>query len=676
MADQLSLWSHTLAALLFAAVALWAARAPAPPARWPLVATLALCAVWALAVAGLGGGDPATRLIVGLRDLSLLGLMIALHRGMRAPPLGITPVYGVVALVVVVGTMLQLVAAALGTTGAGAEIVTAATLLRMMAAVAALVLVHNLSMASGDVAVRGLGLALAGLWGADLALATSAYLSGSWAPAMLALRGLAGAGAAGLVALALRRGEHRPVAVSRMVAYQSLSLVAVGGYLALLALGTSALTAIGGEAARIYQTAFVFGSTAAVLTFVSSSWLRSWLKVKIAKHLFRHRYDYRAEWLRFTGTLGSPEAAAPLAERIVKAIADLTGSDRGLLLVPDGDMLGVGARWQWDGAGVAAGADFARYLGSSERIIALDDLRAGSGDAAELACTPQWMLDDRDVWAVVPMLHLGRLVGAVVLARPLVDRALDWEDFDLLKVAGRQVASYLAEARAQEALADGRRFDEFNRRFAFIVHDIKNLVSGLSLVARNAERHADNPDFRADMVATLQDSAAKLNMLLARLSANPRVRGDAPVAVPLLDFAQRLAAGRSDAPVIVSGDPAAVALADPAALDQIVGHLVANAVEASPPAEPVTIAVGGAGTQVSLSVTDCGCGMSPAFVRDRLFRPFVSSKPGGFGIGAFEARQLAEAMGGRILVESREGQGSTFRVLLPAAHAQPIGIAA
>src|SRR3546814_16030222 len=98
---------------------------------------------------------------------------------------------------------------------------------------------------------------------------------------------------------------------------------------------------------------------------------------------------------------------------------------------------------------------------------------------------------------LVPLVHFNTLAGVILLARPPVDRALDWEDFDLLRIAGRQVASYLAEARAQGALADARRFDEFNRRFAFILHDIKNLVSQLSLVARNAERHADNPDFRA-----------------------------------------------------------------------------------------------------------------------------------------------------------------------------------
>src|SRR3546814_18663571 len=118
---------------------------------------------------------------------------------------------------------------------------------------------------------------------------------------------------------------------------------------------------------------------------------------------------------------------------------------------------------------------------------------------------------------LVPLVHFNTLAGVILLARPPVDRALDWEDFDLLRIAGRQVASYLAEARAQGALADARRFDEFNRRLAFILHDIKNLVSSLRLEARTAAHHAHKPDFSADMIATLTESAGPLNALLARL---------------------------------------------------------------------------------------------------------------------------------------------------------------
>lgn len=272
---------------------------------------------------------------------------------------------------------------------------------------------------------------------------------------------------------------------------------------------------------------------------------------------------------------------------------------------------------------------------------------------------------------------LDRLQGAIVLARPPLDRPLDWEDFDLLRIAGRHVASYLAEARAQDALAEAERFDEFNRRFAFILHDIKNLVSQLTLVARNAERHADNPDFRADMIATLQDSAARMNDLLARLSQQHRARAEVLRPVDLLPLAETVARGkRVQHPVVVIGPKALFAQADPARVEQVLGHLVQNAIDASPPAEPVTIAASSTDATVSLTVIDQGCGMSPAFVRDQLFKPFVSTKPGGFGIGAFEAKQLAEAMGGSVAVDSREGVGTSFCLTLPTAHARTLEQAA
>ncbi len=680
MAETLILWSHALAAFLFAALALWAARRDAERTpRWPLVAVLGATAIWALAVAGLGGTDPATRLVDGLRNLAMLALMVALHRHASGrAPVGVAPVYGVVAIVVAIGTLLQLAAVARLGDDMAVEMVNAAILLRMMVAVAALVLVQNLyaTQARGD--VRLLCAALGLIWLADLNLAAAAYLSGTWPVQLIVIRGLAIIAAAALVAVALQRSERGPVQVSRTIAYQSLSLIAIGGYFALLVLVISGLSAIGGTHARIYQTAFVFGSTAAVLTLVGSPWLRAWVRVKIAKHLFRHRYDYRAEWIRFTGTLGAPEDAAPLDQRIVRAVAEMTESPAGLLLVPDGEGLGIGAGWNWPQP-PNAGTDsaFVAHLAMGDRIVELDPLRRGGGDAAEVAIMPQWMLDDPDGWAVVPLPHLGRLVGAILLARPAVDRALDWEDFDLLRIAGRQAATYLAEARAQQALAQAQRFDEFNRRFAFIVHDIKNLVSGLSLVAHNAERHADNPAFRADMVATLQDSAAKLNALLARLSAGSRGPAEPPVTIELLPLVERIAiAHRATRPVIAQGDRSIVARADPARLEQLLSHLVRNAIEASDASEPVTVAVDGSGGEVSVSVIDRGSGMSPAFVRDQLFQPFVSTKPGGFGIGAFEARQLAEAMGGRIEVDSREGEGTRFRVVLPGAVAPRLGIAA
>jgi len=257
-----------------------------------------------------------------------------------------------------------------------------------------------------------------------------------------------------------------------------------------------------------------------------------------------------------------------------------------------------------------------------------------------------------------------------LLAPPNYKRALDWEDFDLLRAAGRHAASALAEAHVQQALADAQRFEEFNRRFAFILHDVKNLVSQLSLVARNAERHSENPEFRADMVQTLKSSVGKMNDLLARLSpkSTSRVQRLDPIELrPILTAA--IAAKRGDHHVKLLGDTNVHALADGTALEQAVSHLLQNAVEACSSTLPITVRVARRGDDISISIADQGTGMDSDFVRDRLFQPFSSSKPAGFGIGAFEARSLVTAMGGQISVDSKPGRGTTFTILLPAADA-------
>jgi putative PEP-CTERM system histidine kinase len=673
MTATVILWGHALAALLFAGLAVSQLRAGTVSVpRTAFLAALGLTALWALAVAGIGAGDVVTKVAESVRNLGWLGFMFALLRrdaGARRDR-AVKTIYGVIALVALAGIVLAIVPGPGGDTVQGVAAVR--VLLRMMVAVGALVLVNHLYSLVAPAARGGIRMAviaLATMWLADLALYTAAYLGGDWPEALIAARGVLMAAIVPVLAIAVHRNGDWTLNISRTVTWQSLTLVALTIYALTTVLAISAIEAFGGGYARLAQTAFVFGSAAALLTLLSSPTIKAWLRVMVAKHLFRHRYDYRAEWVRFTETLGTPgESAPPLEERIVKAVADLTESPAGLLLVADGGALSLGTGWQWQGDPPAsvAGEELAALLADGAHIVELDSVRAGRATPGELAAVPQWMLDHHAAWAVVPLIHVKVLIGAILLARPPIDRSLDWEDFDLLRIAGRQVASYLAEARAHEALADARRFDEFNRRFAFILHDVKNLVSQLTLVARNAERHADNPEFRADMIATLQDSAGRMNDLLARLSQHHSGRADEPAAVELLPLAERVARRRGgNHAVIVAGDRDSIAMADAARLEQALGHLIQNAVEASVDGDPVTVTVGHA----SIEVADRGSGMNATFVRDRLFRPFVSTKHGGFGIGAFEARQVVQAMGGTLDVVSREGEGTRFTIALPTAMA-------
>lgn len=680
MTGAIGIWSHLIAAVLFAALALWQTRGPKGGMRRRMLAiAFALTAAWALSVALAGPGTFLGRATETTRNLGWLGFMFSLLRQgtVAHARSSIVALYMVLAGVAVAQITIDLFAGQspddIRTTEA---LFFGILLLRMTFTVGALVLVHNLYIAATPEARWGIRLpmlALAAMWIYDLNLYTVSYLSHRWPIGLFAGRGVILLLLAPLFALASRRNTRWRMRVSRTVTFQSLSLMAIGLYLIAMVIIARAIELIGGDYVELAQVTVVFGVSVAMLAFLPIGRIRAWLKVKVAKHLFQHRYDYREEWMRFTDTVGRPEDGADALDvRVIQAIADITESPGGLLLTPDSSGgLALQSQWNWPTTNVptpASDAAFLRQVEEIKRIVEFDAARREEVNAGATT-TPEWILKEQRAWAGVPLIHYDRLVGIVLLARPRVDRGLDWEDFDLLRVAGRQVASYLAEARGQEALNEARRFDEFNRRFAFIMHDIKNLVSQLSLLTRNAERHADNPEFRADMIATLRSSTAKMNDLLARLSQHNTGRPSEPRPVVLRALAEGVGNARTGQhPVKVEGSADVVASADPSRLEQALGHIVQNAIDISPPSEPVWIYVERRGLEAAITVVDQGAGMSAEFIRTQLYKPFASTKPGGFGVGAFEARSLIAAMGGRLEVESREGTGTRFSIILPVTQ--------
>jgi putative PEP-CTERM system histidine kinase len=675
--ELIAFWSHASAAMVFLALLIWRLGvASTRPGRGLLLAGFALTGCWAWLEA-VAPGDPLVDFAETARNLVWIGLLYSLSASTDERQVGVRLVYGAVGAVL----GFQLVADSLTLVVDSGAIAETAVLLRITAAAGALVLVHNLygqASPSSRSNIRLAMLALAMIWTYDLNLYTILFLDAVSASGLVEARGAAVALTAPLFALAAKRDDGWRIRLSRAATFQSLSLLAICGYFAVMAILATALRGTGWDWSRAILVALLSMMTVAAMVLLPSARARSWAKVKIAKHLFEHRYDYRTEWLRFTETLGSagPDAP-PLGQRVTKAFADIVDSPGGLLLAagPDGT-LATAASVEWPSkvppaAEIGRSGDFWKAIESSGRILQFDAIRAGWGDPRDLEVeVPAWLLNEKSAWVGIPLMHHDRLVGLVVLAAPEYRRPLDWEDFDLLRTAGRQAASSLAEAHGQEALSNAQRFEEFNRRFAFILHDIKNLVSQLSLLSRNAERHADNPEFRADMVATLRSSVGKMNELLARLSpqspSSPQKLEATPLRGPL---SSAIAAKRRNHDVRLLGDAALEAIVDPLGLEQAVGHLLQNAVEASPAHEPVTVRVSRNNGEVCVAIVDKGCGMDGDFVRNRLFQPFASTKPGGFGIGSFEARSLISAMGGRLVVDSSPGAGTEFSIFLPAADA-------
>jgi putative PEP-CTERM system histidine kinase len=661
---------------------LLARRKERGPAVIAKAAALALTASWALAVAGLGVTHVASSALLSIAYLAWLWTLYRLFAsderdksvGPIRPVVLVLAFVEVMQLILLVGRPDEPALLDVRDTMIGFEVT-----FRLLFCVGALVLVHNLyagAAAQAREALRWPAAALAVIWLYDLNLSTVAYLGQHLPVDLVVLRGAAMLLSVALLAIgSLRHEGDLRFSPSRSFAFRSFSLLIIGAYLAAMVLATQGLAYIGSDLAPLVQPGFVVLAGAIALTVLPSRRLRGWLRVMLAKHLFQHRYDYRAEWLRFTDTMGrAGPTAAPLRERIVQAVADITDSPKGVLLTPrEEGGLALAARWQWQDIDVPAealSAQAMRFFEDNQFILDLDDVRRGPVEGLPHEAHPAWLLDEQTAWAMVPLVHYERLVGLVVLARPPMARRLDWEDFDLLRVVGRQLASYLAEQGSQDALGEAQRFDEFNRRIAFVMHDIKNLASQLALLARNAEKHADNPAFRADMLLTLRNSAEKLQALLARLGRYGAHGGEVPAPVALDEMLARIAARypAQHEVILIERVPCQV-LADREALEQALVHLVQNAIEASTDATPVFLDLRVEEPHAVIEIIDSGTGMSPEFIRTRLFKPFHSSKPGGFGIGAFEARELIRAMGGRLDVESREDLGTRFRIQLPLAVA-------
>ena len=523
-------------------------------------------------------------------------------------------------------------------------------------------------------AIKPLCLGLGGLFVFDLYLYADALLFGRIDPDVWAARGLAHALVIPFLAIATARNRDWTIdiALSRGVVFQSAAFLATGIYLLTIAAAGYYVRYFGGTWGKTVQIGFIFAALLVLGWLFSSGTLRSKLRVFINKNFFSYRYDYREEWLRFTNVLFSRDRTVSAAQRSVEALANLVESPAGglWLLDDDGDFVQQ-ARWNFPGAHAVEPADgaFARFLRRTGWVINLAESADEPSRYPELT-VPEWIKALPAAWLIVPIIAQDELIGFGVLATPRTPVDVNWEVRDLLKSAARQAGSFLAQLRTSEALLEARKFEAFNKMTAFVVHDLKNLVAQLGLLLKNAERHAQNPRFQTDMLSTVQHVSDRMNRLLQQLS--PGARGDeSSRPVNLARLAERVAQTKrgDNARLSVHAPDPVITLGQEVRLERVLGHLLQNAIDATQERGEVVIRVFAEERCAVVEVKDSGCGMSEEFVRERLFRPFHTTKPAGMGIGAFETAQLAKEMGGSIQADSQPGSGTLIKLLLPL-HAE------
>lgn len=499
----------------------------------------------------------------------------------------------------------------------------------------------------------------------DILISADSVLFLSTSASLVSARVVATIIVAPLLILAALRGQRwrKPIRLSRTAVFHSATLVLSGSVLLALALAGEVLRRFDESLGWIAELSLIFAGIVGTLLFFSSKSARSIMQRVITRHFFADRYDYRLEWLECIGTLSGTKTIerTSLPHRAIRAVADVVNSPSGALFLLDqssGAMFWAGS-WNMPSA---TSLDASNYLVklfvASAQVIELGQINSYLGDKDGLN-------DLGPIWLAVPLRQLEKTIGIVVVGPPRVSFRLDQEVFDLLKIIGQEVATYIAEQRATEVVLQTRNLHDYGKRFAFVAHDIKNVSSQLALLLSNARTHIENPEFQQDMLETVRASVEKIDRLLKRLD-EPETR-QAPTSITPLPRLEALATAyqrvrQVTLTIVHDGSTGTVAMS-PDAFDTAITHILNNAVEASP-GQPVQLKIHHEAKQVVVDITDQGPGMSSEFIREKLFAPFSTDKKGGSGIGAFQARELIKEAGGQLLVTSEQGIGTTMRVLL------------
>jgi putative PEP-CTERM system histidine kinase len=482
-----------------------------------------------------------------------------------------------------------------------------------------------------------------------------------------------------LVLLSILRQKDQPVTihVSQDLVRYSLTVVIVGLYL--IAVGVLAKVAVYfGAAEGFVQNAFlVFVAFLGITAILLSDQIRNETRRFAHRHFRAPLHDYRKVWAALTERTSSVLNTADLCRAVARTVSETFGVSAVSIWLAD-DQRGPPVL----GGSTALGAGRPEALEPMEREIAflmmslrgktepVDLRRPGQGAAVS---KPTGGADGEPpetlIRTCVPLAMGGELLGLMTLNERMTGEDFSIEDLDLLKTMGDQTAGMLLNLKLFENLAHARELEALQTLSAFFVHDLKNLTNTLSLTLQNLPVHFDNPEFRADAFRVIGSTVEKMQGLCSRLSL---FRKGIEVHKRPCDLNRLVesvlagvGAGNGGNAIDRELNPLPEAPLDPEQMEKVLLNLVLNAREASPPGGTVRVVTGRREDSVFVAVSDDGCGMSREFMARELFKPFKTTKKRGLGIGLYHSRMIVEAHKGRIEVESVEGKGSTFRVVVP-----------
>ena len=452
----------------------------------------------------------------------------------------------------------------------------------------------------------------------------------------------------------ITRGGEEKIVFSRRLAYKSLVLFAAGAYLVSIGALGQAMRYFDGLNRSTTLMALAVPAGVGLMAVLLSETLRRKANLALRKYFYKDKYDYRLQWLDFIRRLTAVRTSQDLYQAVLLGFCENLGMGQAALYLrsPGSGYFEPIHTWEMGQANAPLPPDHPLCKPPSGRLT-VKDLRRQPPQAPAPAANFS-----------VPLMRGQSQEGFILLARPFnLAEEYDEEDFELMEALAHQASLAIHNSRLVGELAAAREMEIMGKVSAFVLHDLKNLVYTLSLILENAKDFIQQPEFQRDLLTSLGNTVSKMKILISKLTTLPSQDTLHREGVDLLDLARESALAMPGGAFTVTGDPVP-AVVDRDEMYKVLVNLLRNAQEACKDDSPVVVEVGNHG-QPYVKVSDSGCGMDKDFIREHLFAPFNTTKEKGMGIGLYQSKQIVEAHGGRLEVESQPGHGSTFTVLLP-----------
>jgi putative PEP-CTERM system histidine kinase len=480
-----------------------------------------------------------------------------------------------------------------------------------------------------------------------------------------------------LIARTLSRTGHFEVSVypSRAVLQSSATVLLAGIYLVLVGALAKAISVLPGKTPFEFRAFGVLLALVTLAMLLMSDRVRLLTRRFVSRHFQRPLHDYPHVWRSFTAATARCMEPSAFCDGLARVISDiflalsvsvwlldetrtrLTFAASTSLFKPTGGELDISAE---DTAQMLA------TLCGHPEPVNIDRSRESWAAALRNLQPEQFR---RGGHRLCVGLTAGKdLLGIVMVGDRVGAAPYEVLDLELLKTMAEQAGASILNLQLTEKLAQAKQLEAFQAMAAFFVHDLKNTTSTLSLMLKNLPVHFQDPAFREEAVMDIARTAKQLEELISRLNMVRQELKVPSVACDLNQLVNDALKGQESVPgveLVKELKPLPELCLDPAQIRTLVTNLLLNAREAVGGQGRILVETGRFNGWATLAVSDNGCGMAEEFLRQRLFRPFQTTKKNGIGIGMFHCKMIVEAHHGRIDVESEKGKGTCFRISLP-----------